>query len=188
MIGALPKSLDISGKSYEIRSDFRAVLVALVALNDKNLTETERCIAAVKCIVKSEIPPLLLNQAIKAVFWFINGGKDTFEGKSLRLYDWEQDEKMIFSAVNRVAGFETREKTYLHWWTFLGYFCEVGEGMFATVVSIRKKLKTHKKLEKHEREFYKENRRLIDLTEKLSDEELEKEQADRDFIKNLTKT
>ena len=65
----------------------------------------------------------------------------------------EKDGQIIFSAVNKVAHTEIRSVKYLHWWTFIGYFCEVGESVLSVVVTIRNKIKQNKKLEKYEKEF-----------------------------------
>jgi len=62
-----------------------------------------------------------------------------------------------------VAGCEVRALPYLHWWTFLGYFNEMGECLFSQIVSIRKKLKSGKKLDKQDREWYRKNRDLVDF-------------------------
>ena len=51
----------------------------------------------------------------------------------------------------------TRALTYLHWWTFMGYFCSIGESTLSTVVSIRDKILKGKKLEKYETEFRRDN-------------------------------
>lgn len=55
--------------------------------------------------------------------------------------------------MNKAAGFETRTVKYLHWWTFLGYFNEIGEGLFSSVIGIRQKLNKGKKLENTSRSF-----------------------------------
>ena len=70
---------------------------------------------------------------------------------------------MIFSAINKVAGRETRELEYLHWWTFLAAYNEIGDCLYAQGVSIRKKLKQGKKLDKSDQAFYRANRELIDM-------------------------
>ena len=49
--------------------------------------------------------------------------------------------------------------------------------MFAQVIRIRRKRAKHQKLEKEEMEFYRENRNIIDIKRKMSDEE--KEQMSR---------
>ena len=50
---------------------------------------------------------------------------------------------------------------------------EIGECTFSTVVSIRSKRAKGKKLDKWEEEFYRENRKMIDLPQKLTAEEQE---------------
>ena len=85
--------------------------------------------------------------------------------------DWEQDEQLIFSAVNDIARVETRIQPYIHWWTFLGYFNEIKEGLFSSVIMIRQKRAKGKTLDKSEREFYRENKELIDLKQKYTPEE-----------------
>ncbi|MGF7145294.1 hypothetical protein HNQ56_003735 [Anaerotaenia torta] len=113
--------------------------------------------------------------------WFLEGGEEQDDSSKhqqiKKVMDWEQDEKIIFSAVNKVAGFETRAIDYMHWWTFLGYFNEIGEGLLSTVINIRAKKNKGKKLEKYEQEFYRNNKALIDLKVKLSEEE----QAEIDY-------
>ena len=53
--------------------------------------------------------------------------------------------------------------------------------MFTTVINIRNKLNKGKKLDKVEKEFYKENRTLIDLKTKYSAEQ----QAEIDRLNKL---
>ena len=89
---------------------------------------------------------------------------------------------MIFSAVNKVAGQETRELQYLHWWTFLGYFDEVGEGTFSFIVGIRHKLNKGKKLEKHEKEFLSHNKEIVLMKKPLTKEEQEQEDTYKSLL------
>ena len=79
---------------------------------------------------------------------------------------------MIVAEVNRASGQEIRALPYLHWWTFLGWFHTIGEGQLSTVVAIRSKLKKGKPLESWEKQFYRENRDIVDLPKRYSREEL----------------
>lgn len=93
-----------------------------------------------------------------------------------RLIDWEQDAPVIVPAVNKVCGKDVRSVKYMHWWTFFGYYMEIGECTLATIVSIRDKKRRGKKLEKWEQEFYRNNKKLVDLkTKKIERSEEEKE-------------
>lgn len=77
--------------------------------------------------------------------------------------DWEHDESVLIPAINRVAGKEVRSVKYIHWWTFIGFYMEIGECVFSEVIYIRQKLRKKQKLEKYERDFYRDNKELIEL-------------------------
>jgi transcription initiation factor TFIIIB Brf1 subunit/transcription initiation factor TFIIB len=69
----------------------------------------------------------------------------------------------------------------MHWWTFLGYFNEIGEGLLSTVISIRQKKNKGKNLEKYEQEFYRANKSLIDIKARLTPEE----QAEKEYFEKI---
>lgn len=186
MIGRLPTSLNINGIDRAIRTDFRVALLIFQAYADPELSEQEKQWVMLECLYEDiENIPFddLEDAAVKAV-WFLDGGmvhEDSNYNKSKKIIDWEQDEQIIFSAVNKVAGKETRAVDCLHWWTFLGYFNEIGEGLLSTVISIRQKKNKGKKLEKYEQEFYRENKSLIDIKTRLTQEE----QAEKEYLEKL---
>jgi hypothetical protein len=185
MIGCLPKQLNINGVDRAIWSDFRTALLIFQACADPELDDQEKAMCMIECLFQEpdSIPPEDMQEANEKASWFLEGGAIHEDEKQYvkKIMDWEQDEQIIFSAVNKVAGRETRDVEYLHWWTFLGYMKEIGEGLFTTVTSIRKKQNSGKKLEKYEQDFYRENKALIDLKNKLSQEE----QARQDNINNI---
>lgn len=185
MIGSLPKQLNINGTDRAIRSDFRVALLIFQACADPELTDQEKAMAMIECLYEDfeNIDPEDHQEANDQAAWFLEGGGalDNDHQQAKKVMDWEQDEKMIFASVNKIAGYETRAVDYMHWWTFLGYFNEIGEGLFTTVISIRQKKDKGKRLEKHEQEFYRENPSLIDIKVKLTAEE----QAEKDYWNSL---
>lgn len=181
MIGALPTSLEVDGKQYTINSDFRVALLIFEAYSDPELNLQEKYTVCLKCLYK-EIPQNT-EEALKKAVWFLDGG-DMPKSKQApkKIMDWEQDQAIIFPAINKVAGYETRTPNkYLHWWSFLGMFGEIGEGLYSQVMNIRSKIAKGKKLDKTDKEFYNDHKELIDLKRKLTPEE----QAEFDFINNL---
>lgn len=99
-----------------------------------------------------------LQEPVKQMFNFFNCGQESIGAHtSHKLVNWEQDAPLIASAINNIAGKEIRLEPYLHWWTFMSYYLAIGECPLATIVGIRNKIKTGKKLEKYERDFKKEN-------------------------------
>ncbi len=166
MTGTLPKTLTIGGKEYEIRSDFRDILRVYAAFDDISITEHEQAyIAAVNIFPGYEdIPDEYIQEAIEKAYWFIGGGDmPQSEPEKQKMIDWKQDENILFPAINKASGMIVRECEYLHWWEFLGFFGEIGEGLFSTVMNIRQKKARGKPLEKHEKEFYKRNRNLVNI-------------------------
>ena len=172
MIGQLPNTLEIDDIEYKIRTDYRIALTIFEAFEDVELNEQEK--ATVMLNLLYEELPSDIEKAVQKAIWFLDGGKQ-YENvtNNKKVMDWEQDQPMIFSAINKVAGFETREREYIHWWTFLGYFNEIGEGLLTTVLNIRQKKNKGKKLEKYEQEFYRNNKEMIDLKKKYTREEQE---------------
>lgn len=177
MIGRLPTQLLVDGQMYDIRTDYRDCLLIFEAFNDPEMSEQEKQIAMIEILYK-EVPDNL-QEAAKQAVWFLDCGNELdSDGPSEKaLYDWNQDEQMIFSAVNKVAGHEVRMDEYMHFWTFISLFHGIGESLFSIVVSIRDKKNHGKKLDKVEQEFYRKNKALIDLRKKLTKEE--KEEQDR---------
>jgi hypothetical protein len=197
MIGALPETLNIGGTEYPIRTDYRDILQTFEAFNDPDLESDDKWIVAFYLIFSDFNGPEDVEEAVengfdvleaqKKIMWFIAGGKQERQNNRPEppTYDWVQDEQLIFSAVNNVAKREVRELEYLHWWTFLGYFNEVGEGTFSYIVGIRDKLNRGKKLEKHEREFLNKNKDMVVLRKHLTEEEQKAEDEYRDMLDSI---
>lgn len=184
MIGELPTSLDVAGKAYAIRTDYRDILTIISAYNDPELEDSEKLFACLYILYKNfeGLREEDYEEAYRKAVWFIDcGSEPRKDDRNPRTMDWEQDEKILFPAINSAAGFEVRSRKYIHWWTFMGYFMEIREGIFSQVLSLRQKRAKHRKLEKWEQEFYRANKEMCDLKTRLSKSEQEK----RDRINQL---
>ena len=174
VIWALPTTVDVNGTTYPIQSDYRAILDILAALTDRELDERDKAEAALTIFYPGfeEMPVSDYQEALNQCFRFIDRGEERKEKKREPvLMSWEQDFEMIVAPINRIAGCEIRALEYLHWYTFLSYYQEIGDCLFAHVVSIRDKKSRGKPLDKQEREFYRRNREIIDLKTNYTDAE-----------------
>lgn len=185
MIGSLPTILRVGEQAYPIETDYRNILPILAACADPDYTPEEKLFIMLKRLFRNgyeKIPREQLAEAASQARWFVDCGQED-DGKKppTKVIDWEQDEPLIFPAINKVAGMETRSAPYIHWWTFMGYFMEIEEGTFSTVLGIRQKKAKHKKLEKWEQEFYRNNRKICDLRKRYTAEE----QAEIDYWNKL---
>lgn len=178
-----PTSLNIGGVDYEIRTDYRAVLDLFAALSDPELTDNDPQITAYmqsRIIMEimfpdcDNIPMEHWQEALNKVSEFIDMGISD-DCKKPKTMDWEQDAPILIPAINKVLNCEIRAQKYIHWWTFLGAYMEIGESLFSNVIHIRQKKAKGKKLEKWELDFYKENQSLIDFKQKSQRSEEEKD-------------
>lgn len=187
----LPTTLRVGGKEYEIRTDYRAVLDILIAMNDTDIyagmneqeknAEQSMTMLQILYLNFDSIPPQHWKEAAEQAIEFIDCGFSSDNKPKPRLMDWNQDAPILIPAVNKVAGKDIRAEKYMHWWTFLGLFMEIGESTFATVVGLRDKKKRGKKLEKWEQEFYKNNNSLVDLKVK----QIERSEEEKEELREL---
>lgn len=177
----IPTDIVIEDRQFNITDggDYRMVLDCFSILNDIELTQQDRIIGCLIIFYEDlnsitsvyMLPDEIIEQLIKQMFDFFNCGQQETDTKnSPRLIDWEKDEQLVCSAVNKVAGTEIRAVKYMHWWTFMGYYLAIGESALATVVSIRYKIVHNKKLEKYEKDFRRDNPEYFNWDRKTSEQ------------------
>lgn len=165
MIYDLPTSVEVHGTVYEIRSDYRSILDICMALEDPELGSQEKSFVLLDIFYSdfADMPEEHYQEAVQKCIWFINCGEEGEARKSPKLVDWGQDFRLIVAPVNRILGTEARAVQYLHWWSFISAYYEIGECLFAQVIRIREKKAKGKPLDKSDREFYRKNRSMVDL-------------------------
>ena len=167
----LPVTATLEGSVYGLHTDYRDILEIFSYLNDPNLPEFIRWEVALALFYDHPVEERHKAEAARYLGWFLTAGQP--ESKpGPRLLDWEADASAIIADINRVASQEIRSLPYLHWWTFLSWFHAIGEGQLSTLVTIRDKLARGKKLEGWEKDFYRENKKRVDLPKKYSAREL----------------
>lgn len=167
MLGQLPRTLNVNGKSYNINSDYRNIFRILAAFKDDELKDAEKALVCLRRLYTDFrlIPGEDYEEAYRQAVRFIDYNAENVNPKKHpKTVDLEKDEHLLFPAVNKVAGQEIRLLPYLHWWTFVGYFQSIDkDDLYSYVILIRHKKATHEKLEKAERKFYEANKGIIDF-------------------------
>lgn len=176
----LPQTAVIGGVEYRLNTDYRQIFEIFEYLNDPDRPDWLRWQIAIGLFFEGDIPEEHQSEAMQYLADFISCGEEQ-SAAGPKLLDWEQDAQIIAADINKIAGTEIRALPQLHWWTFLSYFRAIGEGQLSTVVSIREKLRTGKKLEQWEQEYYRKNPERIDLKLPYSADE----QAELDEIEQL---
>ena len=178
----LPTSVEINNHHFAItnKGDYRMVIDCFIALEDSEMDKTDRCLTALIIFYEDltcleDVVDVFGDDvaiAVEKMFDFFNCNQQNVGYKANhKLIDWEQDEQLIISAINNVAGKEVRFEPYVHWWTFMGYYMSVGESALSTVVSIRDKIAKGKKLEKYEQEYRRDNPQYFVWKNKTADDQ-----------------
>jgi hypothetical protein len=187
---SLQTSVQIGQASFEIRNkgDFRMVLDCFEALNDPELSESERLYSALIIFYEDfeDIIDVIKHEDIlfelsTAMMKFFNCGEEAQSNTDgYKLIDWKKDSNLICSAVNNVAKQEVRALEYLHWWTFVGYYTAIGDCPLTTIICIRSKIAHGEKLDKPEKKFRDENPEFFNIDMRSSDQ-----QWAEDYVKQL---
>ena len=184
MMWNLPTEIKIDDETtYHItkKCDYRVVLDVICVLNDNDLTVEEKIYCSLLLFYEELTRKNIrhcshLKLLQKEMFRIINNGEEEEQigdNKPI-LMSWEHDFSILAPQINKVLKAEIRNPdAYFHWYTFLGgYFgIKPENNTWATVVSIRSKRAKGQKLEKHEIEFYRENRKMVDLPQQITAEE-----------------
>ena len=170
---SLPATVEIDGRSYGIRADFRVILEIFVMLDDPDLTDADKTEALIRMFYIER--PSDPEAAITVFVSFADPrGSGNKEKPHTRLISWSQDFDLMVAPINHILNTECRSLPYLHWRTFLAAYLEIPpESVFARVLRIREKLRTGKKLEKYEKQWYNRNRDLVHLRQRFSKSEEE---------------
>lgn len=177
MIFDLPLFVEIDGEQHKIRNecDYRVVLDVNSVLSDEELPIPNRLDIALQIFYEEADKIKDIEKAIKEMFFILNLGEEANEeNEKPKIMDWEKDFNLIAPPVSRILGYSVRDpRKFTHWWDFVGAYMEIGECTFSTVLCIRSKKAKGKKLEKHEQEFYNENKKIINLPKNITAEEQE---------------
>jgi hypothetical protein len=182
----LPRAIEISGREYPIRSDFRDCLRIILAFEDNELTVMEKQLVLIDNLYQECPPKDDLRKALELGLRFLDGGgegKD--EGTSepaMRLYSFRKDGDFIYSAFQQTHGIDLEAIEYLHWWKFLALFLDLGnETTFCSLVGLRKRVKTGK-ASKEERQAALQLGDVFDVPE-VDTRSLQEKEAEQEFMR-----
>lgn len=180
----LPTSLTIRGVEYRIRSGWRAVMDIFSALSDPEFDDEMKSMAMIRILYPDwrSIPFDALLEAAEKACDFLDCGYGSDKKAGPKTIDWTQDASLIVQAVNQSANVEIRENPDIHWWTFFGWFMSTEERLFSTVVNIRNKRASGKKLEKWEQEFLRKNRSLIEFQRVKTTQDREQDKEVKEYF------
>lgn len=175
LLDKLPDRLNINGRGYQIKTNFRDwIKFENVMLNQK-ASDMDKVIMIDSIFIDK---PLSLNQAIEALikFYQCDEQKKSKGKKSLstkRIYDYEFDQFLIYTAFLQFYKIDLNQIEYMHWWTFRQLFLELPEESKIKKVMMYRSIHINSKMSKEQRRFYAEMKSIY----ALPDDRTEKQKA-----------
>lgn len=132
-LDGFPESLKIGGVEYPIHTDFRVILAYDRILNSGE-DDGMSILQALQNIF--DVIPRDIEEAITALNWFINCGKNEKTHKPSNKvlginsnipFDFEEDDLLIWSAFKARYGIDLLKIESLHWWLFRALLDDLGE-------------------------------------------------------------
>lgn len=175
----LPQSVEIDGKSYLVRTDFRT----WIKFSQTVFNRTDDIVSVAEAftlIYKRRLPPDM-NSAAAALLDFYNCGKkqddSPKQSKKSRVFDFDCDAGNIYAAFMQQYGIDLTMAD-LHWWTFKALFDGISEEThFGKIMQYRCADLSQIK-DKEMKKFYKKMKRLYTIPDNRTEKEKEQDFAD----------
>lgn len=184
----LPKKIRVNKNVYDINYDYRTIIKILIALEDKELTESEKAYVLLHNLYKTDILDEDIEVALKKGVKFIDGGEEiaSTQINEKRVYSFTKDNKYIFGGISQTHNIDLSEKSNMHWWVFLSLFMDMSPNCtFGELVYYRKR-KNENKLTKEEKEQYRKIKKIVDL-EDFNKQDEEAYKARKEFLYKFRK-
>ena len=151
-------------EGLKVNTNFRSFILFELLMQDRHLSKKEKIMLSLN-LFYDEIPQDL-KKGIDGIVWFYTKGKEIKESKSnnksdnkKRIYSYEYDADLIYTAFLDQYGVDLNEIDYLHWFKFKAMFeglksdnkiCEIMGYRAVDINKIKNKdeQKKYKKLQK----------------------------------------
>ena len=143
MIGFLtkphPDFLLISGREYEINTDFRVWMEISEIFSEENISPADKIIKIFSLIFTSSVLPSSVDEAIKSIGEFLSPFSSPSEERGSggnTAFSFSHDGGLIYAAFLSQYGIDLTS-AHLHWWRFLALFFALDSCKFTEIVKIR---------------------------------------------------
>ncbi len=170
-------------EGLKIETNFRSFILFELLMQDTKVNKEDKVALAVNLFYK-EVPQDI-EKAVNGILWFYSGGniekkqvKKQEKTNNNRIYSYEHDAGLIYSAFKHDYGIDLNEIEYLHWWKFKSLFeCLNEENKICKYMEYRA-VDLSKIKDKETKNKYKKLKKACMLPDERSEEEKEKDFAE----------
>ena len=170
-------------EGLKINTNFRSFILFELLMQDRNISNEDKIALAINLFYKET--PEDIEKAIDGILWLYSGGKvekkqskNKEENKNNRIYSYEHDADLIYSAFKHDYGIDLNEIEYLHWWKFKSLFQGLNEENKICKYMEYRAVDISKIKDKETKDRYKKLKKACRLPDERSQEEKEKDFAE----------
>lgn len=177
----LPETVEIGGREYPIKTDFREWIHFETVLSDPRESDQSKMLCLLTMFREL---PLKFNDALQAAMKFYAGndmktepGKQTgteTQKTSPRIYSYEHDADYIYSAFWSQYVIDLQEAE-LHWWQFKALFKGLEETNLIVKIMGYRGTDLSQIKDKEQKRFYRRMKRVYKLPDMRTEEQREKD-------------
>lgn len=182
LIDKLPESVFVGGKEYLVNWDFRTLILCEMLLFDDEIKQEDKIIGILELFYKGFNDKSKIVEAYKEVinFWkcYKTDKPSTGEGSGEKLYCYNEDDLLIWSAFKQCYNVDLQDVENLHWFKFKAMFNDLEHSCEFMQAIIYRNTDANKIKEPKERQ------RIIKIKARYSLEKAEEIEFD-DMVKAL---
>lgn len=176
LLEPLPEKIEIEGKSWNLRTDFRNGIRFELAMLEPESSDTEKLMRGLE-IFYPDIPTNL-DAAVERVLWFYRAGeeiqsKSGAPGRVKRTYDFELDSEYIYAAFLSQYHIDL-SRDDLHWWRYLALFKSLSEDNEIVKIMGYRSVVIDSNMSREQKEFYGRMKKKYELPAAVSKDEQQK--------------
>ena len=170
----------------DFNTNFRNSILFELLMQESNLSNEAKVYQALKIYYPNINQIKDVNKAIDNILWFYKCGKEEKEEvdqKEIkrnikRIYSYEFDNELIYSAFKDQYNIDLQEIEYLHWWKFKAMFDSLKDDNKIVEIMGYRAVNLSKIKDKEMKKHYKKMQKLYALPDMRSEEEKENDFAE----------
>ena len=177
----------VKGKIKEdFNTNFRNSILFELIMQESDLSNEAKVYQALKIYYPNLKQITDINKAVDNILWFYKCGKEDKKETSQkenkegnkRIYSYEFDNELIYSAFKDQYGIDLQDIEYLHWWKFKAMFDALKDDNKIVEIMGYRAMNINKIKDKEMKKHYKKMQKLYALPDMRSEEEKENDFAE----------
>lgn len=165
----------------DFNTNFKSSILFELLMQESQLSNKVKVYQALKIYYPNISQITNIDKAIDNILWFYKCGKENEKETSpkirrentRRIYSYEFDNQLIYSAFKAQYNIDLQDINYLHWWKFKAMFDALKEDNKIVEVMGYRAININNIKDKEKKKFYKKMKKLYALPDMRSEEEKE---------------